>query len=171
MSENRYYIYTKPLAASQNRILKFMKRILIIITLTLSLKMTYSQNMDNKKIDSEIKNLTQELINNGTKYDLEYLENIYDDDLKFVRIDKENNIQVLTKKDNIDFFTELKNSGAEPLNNYAEFHYADNDGENGFIVLTRKMKQMEKEQEFLFNNYWRKINGKWKIIRETVFVK
>ncbi len=127
--------------------------------------------MEDKKMDSEIKNLTQKLIDNGTKYDLEFLENIYHDDLKFVRIDNENNIQVLTKKDNMDFFTDLKNSGAKPLNNYVEFHYADNDGENGFVVLTRKMKQMEEEQEFLFNIYWKKIDGEWKIIRETVFVR
>ncbi len=102
------------------------------------------ENMQEDKIDKEIKNLTQQLIDNGTKYNLEFLNNIYHDDLKFVRIDKDNSIQVLTKKDNMDFFTDLKNSGAKPLNNYAEFHYADNDGENGFIVLTRKMQQMEK---------------------------
>lgn len=148
-----------------------MKRMVIIITLILATNMTYTQNVKNKKIDSEIKNLTQELIDNGTKYNLEFLDSIYHEELIFIRIDKENNVQVLTKKDNMDFFTELKNAGAPPLNNYAEFHYADNDGESGFIVLTRKMKQMEKEQEFLFNIYWRKTNGKWKIIRETVFVK
>ncbi len=128
-------------------------------------------NMKENKIDKEIKNLTQQLIDKGTKYDLEFLDNIYHDNLKFVRIDNENNIEVLTKKDNMDFFTDLKNSGAKPLNNYAEFHYADNDGENGFVVLTRKMRQMEKEQEFLFNIYWKKINGEWKIIRETVLVR
>ncbi|NVK66316.1 MAG: nuclear transport factor 2 family protein [Flavobacteriales bacterium] len=127
--------------------------------------------MTDKKVDPEIKKITQELIDNGTRYDLEFLDNIYHDSLKFVRIDKENNIQVLTKEDNMDFFTNLKSSGAKPLNNYAEFHYADNDGENGFVVLTRKMKQMEKEQEFLFNIYWKKMDGKWKIIRETVFVR
>lgn len=71
----------------------------------------------------------------------------------------------------MDFFKTLKSSKAKPLNNYVEFHYADNDGENGFIVLTRKMKQMKEEEEFLFNIYWKKINGEWKIIRETVFVR
>lgn len=127
--------------------------------------------MENKEIDAEIKNLTQKLIDNGTKYNLEFLDKVYHNDLKFVRVDKENNIQVLTKKDNMDFFTHLNNAGAEPLNNYAEFHYGDNDGENGFIVLTRKMKQMEEEQEFMFNIYWRKIDDEWKIVRETVFVR
>ncbi|PIE47597.1 MAG: hypothetical protein CSA42_02165 [Gammaproteobacteria bacterium] len=127
--------------------------------------------MKEKTIDAEIKKLTQELIDNGTKFNLKYLDNIYHKDLKFIRIDKENNISALTKKDNMDFFASLKNSGAEPLNNYAEFHYADNDGENGFIILTRKMKQMETEQEFLFNINWKKIDDEWKIVRETVIVK
>jgi hypothetical protein len=122
-------------------------------------------------IDNEIKNLTQELIDNGTTYNLEFLENIYDDNLKFLRIDKNNNVQLLTKEDNLKFFKSLKESGAEPLNNYAEFHYADNDGKNGFIVLTRKMKQRDKEEEFLFNIYWKKKKNSWKIVRESVIIK
>ncbi len=124
-----------------------------------------------EEIDAEIQKLTQELIDKGTKYDLEFLDKIYHDDLKFIRIDRENSIEVLTKKDNMEFFRNLKNSGAKPLNSYVEFHYADNDGESGFIVLTRKMKQIKEEQEFLFTIYWKKIDGAWKIIRETVFVR
>lgn len=122
-------------------------------------------------IDKEIKELTQNLINNGTKYDLDFLDAVYDKDLKFVRIDKENNIQVLTKADNMAFFKNLKDNNEKPLNNYAEFHYADNDGENGFIVLTRRMKQLNVEQEFLFNIYWKKQGNNWKIIREVVYIK
>lgn len=122
-------------------------------------------------IDNEIKSLTQELIDNGTKYNLEFLDNIYAENLKFIRIDRENNIQVLTKGDNMDFFKGLKDSNAKPLNNYAEFLYADNDGENGFIILIRKMKQLEVEDNFLFNIYWKKLNEKWKIIREVVYIK
>ena len=122
-------------------------------------------------IDAEIKKLTQELIDNGTKYNLAFLDNVYHDDLKFVRVHQNNSIEVLTKKDNMAFFTTLKNSGAKPLNQYVEFHYADNDHKNGFIILTRKMKQFEEEQEFLFNIYWKKINNKWKIVRETVFIR
>lgn len=54
------------------------------------------------------------------------------------------------------FFKSLKEKNAKPLNNYAEFHYADNDGENGFIILTRRMKQLETEREFTFNIQWEK---------------
>ncbi len=148
-----------------------MKNIIGIIILLFISQICYSQNMNEKTIDPEIKKLTRELIDNGTKFNLKYLDSVYHKDLKFIRIDKENNISALTKKDNMDFFTSLKNSGSEPLNNYAEFHYADNDGENGFIILTRKMKQMETEQEFLFNINWKKIENEWKIVRETVIVK
>lgn len=122
-------------------------------------------------VDKEIQELTQNLIDNGTQYNLEFLDNVYDEALKFVRIDKENNVQVLSKDDNIAFFRTLKESGAEPLNGYAEFHYADNDGESGFIVLTRKMKQIDEEQEFLFNIYWKKQDKGWKIIREVVYIR
>lgn len=87
---------------------------------------------------------------------MDFLDRVYHKDLKLVRIDKEYNIETLTKKDTMNFFTFLKNSGAKPLNDFAEFYYSDNDGKNGFIVLTRKMKQMEKEQGFLFNIHWKK---------------
>lgn len=127
--------------------------------------------MTQTTIDPQMQQLTQALIDNGTRYDLEYLDRIYHPDLKFIRIDPDNRVEVLSKQDNLDFFTALKNAQAAPLNAFAEFHYADNDGQNGFVVLTRKMKQLEQEQVFLFNIYWQKVAGEWKIIRETVFIR
>lgn len=124
-----------------------------------------------QKIDDEIKKITQELINHGTVYDLDFLEKIYHKDLKFIRVSRSNHIQLLNKEDNMAFFKELKNSGAPPLNDHAEFHYADNDGERGYIILTRRMKQIHEEQEFLFNIEWKKFNGNWKVVRETVLVR
>lgn len=44
---------------------------------------------------------TKELIEKGIKFDLEFLEDIYHDNLNFARIDKQNNINaVLIKEDN-----------------------------------------------------------------------
>jgi hypothetical protein len=126
--------------------------------------------MVRNNIDPEIKKLTQELIFKGTNYNLDYLDKVYNDDLKFVRIDKENQIEVLTKQDNMNFFSYLKKSGAKPLNDSVQFHYADNDGKNGFIILSRTMKQQEREQEFLFNINWKRIKNNWQIIRETVII-
>lgn len=59
-----------------------------IFALIFGLNSIKAQNM----IDKEIKDLTQSLIDNGTKYDLDFLNNIYDENLKFIQIDKENNI-------------------------------------------------------------------------------
>lgn len=122
-------------------------------------------------LDSEILKITRELINKGTRYDLEYLNKTYDDELIFVRMNREGEVIKMSKKDNLEFFGYLKDSGAEPLNDYSEFHYADNDGKNGFVMLTRRMKQGAEEEEFLFNIYWEKKHGSWKIIRESVFQK
>ena len=133
--------------------------------------MSYSQTEKPLEIDPEIKKLTQELIDNGTIYNLEYLDKVYDDNLKYIRIDKDNKILLLTKEDNMVFFKSLKDSGAKPLSKYAEFHYADNDGKKGYVILTRKMKRNGIEQEFLFNIYWENLSGEWKIVRETVFLK
>lgn len=79
----------------------------------------------------------------------------------------------MIKADNMAFFKSVKESNATPLNNYAEFHYADNDGEDGFIILIRRMKQLgdTSEQEFTFNIQWKKKNGHWRIIKETVYIR
>ena len=146
-------------------------RVILILLFLITSHPGHSQSMSTLTIDPEIKELTQGLIDNGTIFNLEYLDRIYDDNLKYIRVDKDNNILVLTKQDNMEFFESLKNSGAEPLSKYAEFHYADNDGKRGYIILTRKMKRQGVEQEFLFNIYWEKIDGEWRIIRETVFLK
>ena len=146
-------------------------RVILILLFLITSHPGHSQSMSTLTIDPEIKELTQGLIDNGTIFNLEYLDRIYDDNLKYIRVDKDNNILVLTKQDNMEFFESLKNSGAEPLSKYAEFHYADNDGKRGYIILTRKMKRQGVEQEFLFNIYWEKMDGEWRIIRETVFLK
>jgi len=148
-----------------------MKNAIAILVLIFITQLCCSQNKDSRIIDPEIKKITQQLIDNLTNYDLKYLDSIYHEDLKFIIIDKEDNVSILTKKNNMDLFTSLKKSGAKPLNNYVEFHYADNDGENGFIITTRKIKLKEIEQEFLFNMHWKKIKNNWKIIRETVIEK
>ncbi|AVR45146.1 hypothetical protein C7S20_07600 [Christiangramia fulva] len=122
-------------------------------------------------IDTEIENLTLDLIKHGTTFDLDYLEMVYDDELVFVQMTRDKKIVRFGKKDNMDFFRNLKYSGSEPLNDYSEFHYADNDGKKGFVILTRKMKKGGEEDEFLFNIYWEKKNGNWKIIRESVLQK
>lgn len=122
-------------------------------------------------MNEEIIQQTQQLINKGTQFDLDFLENVYDEHLIFIFVDNQNQIKTLDKEANMDFFRNLKGTNAEPLSTYAEFHYADNDGENGFVILSRKMQLSEKEQDFLFNIYWKKKNGQWKIVREVVYIK
>ena len=99
-----------------------MKKIGLAILILMS-QVGLSQTNETLQIDPEIKKLTQGLIDNGTIYNLEYLDKIYDDNLKYIRIDPEGNINLVTKQDNMEFFKELKESGAEPLSKYAEFHY------------------------------------------------
>ncbi|HCT8122750.1 TPA: hypothetical protein OT925_001139 [Enterococcus faecalis] len=59
-------------------------------------------------IDDQIKTLTEELIQRGTTYDLDFLENVYDDSLKFTRVLPDESVEVLSKEENIRFFQSLK---------------------------------------------------------------
>ncbi|EMS74307.1 hypothetical protein H318_14613 [Enterococcus durans IPLA 655] len=121
-------------------------------------------------IDQTIKKLTETLIQRGTKFDMEFLEHIYDDSLKFIRISPDNSVEILSKQDNIDFFQGMKDSNAKPLNTEHQILFADKEGNRGNIILKRKMQQLEKEQDFLFNISWLNNDGEWKIIREVVFL-
>jgi len=121
-------------------------------------------------IDEQIKQLTESLIQRGTSYDIEFLKEVYDDSLKFIRIFPDNSVEVLTKEVNIQFFQHLKDSKAKPLNTQYQILFADNDGKMGNIILKRRMQQFDMEQEFLFNITWKNNDGNWKIIREVVFL-
>ncbi|MDV2517207.1 nuclear transport factor 2 family protein [Enterococcus faecalis] len=121
-------------------------------------------------IDDKIKTLTEELIQRGTTYDLDFLENVYDDSLKFTRVLPDESVEVLSKEENIRFFQSLKKSNAAPLNTKHPILFADNDGKTGTIILKRRMQQLDKEQDFLFNITWNNSKGVWKIVREVVFL-
>ena len=121
-------------------------------------------------IDETMKALTEELIARGTSYDIDFLRQVYADDLKFVRILPDNTVQTLSKQDNIDFFQALKDSGAAPLNTAHTILFAYSDGETGTIVLKRRMSQGAQEQDFLFTITWKKRGGNWQIVQEIVAV-
>ncbi len=121
-------------------------------------------------IDETMKTLTEELISRGTSYDIDFLERVYADDLKFVRILPDNTVHLLSKQDNLGFFQTLKDSGAAPLNTAQTILFADSDGETGTIVLKRRMSQGAQEQDFLFTITWKKRGGNWQIVQEIVAV-
>lgn len=122
-------------------------------------------------IDEKIKQLTESLIQRGTIYDIEFLKNIYDDSLKFIRVSPDNSVEVLSKQDNIDFFQELKDSNAQPLNTKHHILFADNDGDTGTIILKRTMQQVEVEKDYIFTITWKNSEGRWRIIREVVMTQ
>lgn len=121
-------------------------------------------------IDEQIKQLTESLIQRGTTYDIEFLKEVYDDSLKFIRVSPDHSVEVLSKQDNIQFFQELKDTNAKPLNTEHHILFADSDGKTGNIILKRRMQQLDKEQDFLFNITWENNEGNWKIVREVVFL-
>ena len=121
-------------------------------------------------IDETMKTLTEELIARGTSYDIDFLQRVYADDLKFVRILPDNTVQILSKQDNLGFFQALKDSGAAPLTTAHTILFADSDGETGTIVLKRRMSQGAQEQDFLFTITWKKRGGNWQIVQEIVAV-
>ncbi|MEW4593152.1 hypothetical protein AB0Q54_05795 [Enterococcus faecalis] len=65
---------------------------------------------------------------------------------------------------------ELNGSVVEQLNTKHPILFADNDGKTGTIILKRRMQQLDKEQDFLFNITWNNSKGVWKIVREVVFL-
>ncbi|MDO5106577.1 hypothetical protein [Capnocytophaga sp.] len=54
--------------------------------------------------NEEIIRQTQQLINRGTQFDLDFLDTIYDENLIFLFVDNQNQIKTLNKAENMVFF-------------------------------------------------------------------
>jgi len=76
-------------------------------------------------LEAEVKKTVENLIEYGTSYNVEKLKDIYDDGLKIVKIDERGNVEVITKKETLDFFTSKRAAGDEPLSKETLWNYVE----------------------------------------------
>lgn len=114
---------------------------------------------------------TKNLINSGTNYDMESLDSIYSKELRIVRLDEKGNVTVLNKKENMAFFRLKSQLGSAPLSKQTKFHYAEINGNQGYVFLTRVMKLTDRWEELKYHIEWENIEGRWQVVHENVYAQ
>ena len=67
----------------------------------------------------EVRQTVQRLIQSGSAFDVEALDRIYHKDLRIIKVDERDELAVINRKQNMDFFRAKRESGAEPLSREA----------------------------------------------------
>lgn len=122
-------------------------------------------------LEEEVKKTVENLIENGTSYNVEKLKDIYDDSLKIVKIDERGNVEVITKKETLDFFTSKRAAGDKPLSKETLWNYVEANENTGHVIVTRRMQIKDRPEKSVFSLHLERKNGRWVVIRETAFVQ
>ncbi len=133
--------------------------------------MTTSPDMNHAAKADEVRQTVQRLIESGSAYDVDALDRIYHQDLKIIKVDERDNVTVINRRENMDFFRAKLESGAEPLSREAEFIHADADNQSGHVVVVRRMKMTDRLEKSVFSIRLVWEDARWQVIDETAFVR
>ncbi len=122
-------------------------------------------------LEEEVKKTVENLIENGTSYNVEKLKDIYDDSLKIVKIDERGNVEVITKQETLDFFASKRAAGDEPLSKETLWNYVEANENKGHVIVTRRMQIKDRPEKSVFSLHLERKNGRWVVVRETAFVQ
>lgn len=125
----------------------------------------------NQKAETEVKQKIQELIQHGSNYNVDTLDNVYHDEFKIIMIDETGDVSTMNKKETLDLFRSMRDSNADPLSTEAEFNYLEASETTGQVLVTRKMQLRHRPEKLVFSIQLIHEEGKWQVIRETAFVQ
>lgn len=118
----------------------------------------------------ELKEAVIALIDAGCNYRLDELEKIYSSDLSIVIVQQDGATLSFNYQQNMDFFRQLRNSGAPALDKTAIFNLIDIQEQFGYVIVTRHMDLGNGSQKIVFNLMLNKLNGSWQVYREHAVV-
>lgn len=125
----------------------------------------------NQKAETEVKQKIQELIENGSNYNVATLNKVYHNEFKIIMIDETGDVSTMNKKETLDMFRSMRDSNADPLSTEAEFNFIEVSGTSGQVLVTRKMQIRHRPEKSVFSIQLIHEDGKWQVIRETAFVQ
>ncbi|AEF56311.1 hypothetical protein [Marinomonas posidonica] len=122
------------------------------------------------KIQQELKEAVEALIDAGCNYRLDDLERLYAPELTIVMLLPDGSVLNFDYQQNMEFFRQLRDSGAPPIDKTAEYNYIDVRDQFGYVIVTRQMDLGEGSKKIVFNLMLNKSNGVWQIYREQAVV-
>lgn len=72
-------------------------------------------------LNQELVKAVQSLVRNGTQFNVEKLDEIYNKDLRITRREDESQVNVINKEENMSFFISKWDSGADPISGESKF--------------------------------------------------
>lgn len=126
-----------------------------------------TMNLDFKQ--QEIRDFTLNLVSAGSHYRVSELAKIYSKDFSIVLLLPDGSIKSMGYAATIDMFTQLQNSGANPLSEIADIKSIDVFEDKAYVILTRNMDFLGagQAQKIIFHLMLNKTTGgPWEIYRE-----
>lgn len=118
-----------------------------------------------------VKQVIRDLIAAGTGFDIDQLERIYHDDLQVLMIDEDGHVNEANKDAFKNIFQSKLDAGDPPLNTWADFNRVDADAHNAHVLIMRKVKLMEDEQNLTLSVDLVHEDGRWQVTREVIFAR
>lgn len=126
---------------------------------------------DTQDTTKDVRKTIENLIENGSTYNIDKLDRIYHDRLDIMMIDERGEVSRMDKAQNMEVFRLKREQQAEPLSRWAEFNYVQGSGNQGRVVVTRKMQLRGQPEQFVLVIDLVREDSRWQVIREIVFVK
>ncbi|HMG08752.1 MAG TPA: hypothetical protein VK609_09595 [Mucilaginibacter sp.] len=115
--------------------------------------------------------LTKDLIDHATHFDVPYVKDVYADRLLIVKVDEGGVVDTMNKEQLLNFIQENKDSNAEPISSKTEYHYAVCEENIGMVVITRELEFNGKLDKKFFTLIWEYISGRWQVVKESAVVR
>lgn len=115
--------------------------------------------------------LTKELIDRATHFDLAYVKQAYADKLLIVKVDEQGAVDTMNKEQLVSFIRENQEANAEPISSTTEYHYAICEEKMGMVVITRELVFDGKLNRKFFTVIWEYLDGRWQIVKESAVVR
>jgi hypothetical protein len=111
--------------------------------------------------------LTKELIDRATHFDLEYVKAAYADNLLIIKVDALGAVDTMNKEQLVSFIKENKDANRDPISSTTAYHYAICEEKMGVVVITRELVFDGKLSRKFFTLIWEYLDGRWQIVKES----
>lgn len=114
-----------------------------------------------------IEALIREILERGSQYDTDALEQLYAEDLQIVRVAADGTIRVTDRADTLRFFRTMRESGAPPLSTAAHIRVTRVGDDRAHALVLREMQTEGMPRRLVFSIECTQRGGRWQVTREV----
>jgi len=111
--------------------------------------------------------LTRELIEQATHFNVSYVKEAYSDNLLIAKVDQDGLVDTMNKEQLMSFVQGNKDANVPPLSSKTAYHYAVCDERTGMVVITRELVLDGKLNRKFFTVFWEYSAGRWQVVKES----